>query len=355
MAVNLRKKYYGKKEVSKKNRPYKYQLDYTHNGKRIRETIKNVEFLPIDTKEQRKEKERVINKIKNDLEIDLANQSTGLISRQLKKASFILYFQKLTETKSPNTKIAWENTLIHILKFHGRKLKFEDITENWIESFSKYLLKNLSQNSARVYLQKINTALNMAVKQKIILENPYRFLNKPKKEEIEMVYLVKDEIQEIINTDFFDDEVKNAFLFGCYTGLRFSDIGQLKWNNIKNNQIQLTQTKTKGSVYIPLNKNAENILDKQRDNKEYIFKLSSHNSSVNRTLKKLIKRTTIDKDVSFHSSRHTFATLLISSGVNVYTVSKLMGHSDIKSTLVYAKVINEEKERAVNSMPNFNF
>ncbi|WP_281980725.1 tyrosine-type recombinase/integrase [Tenacibaculum mesophilum] len=354
MAVNLRKKYYGKKEISKKNRPYKYQLDYIHNGKRIRETIKNVKFLPSDTREQRKEKERVINKIKNDLEIDLANQSTGLISRQLKKASFILYFQKLTDTKNPNTKTVWENTLIHILKFHGKQLKFEDITENWIESFSKYLLKNLSQNSARVYLQKINTALNMAVRQKIILENPYRFLNKPKKEEIEMVYLVREDIQEIINTDFFDNEVKNAFLFGCYTGLRFSDICRLKWSNIKNNQIQLTQTKTKGLVYIPLNMNAISILQKQKNNKDLVFKLSKHNSSVNRTLKKLIKKTSINKNVSFHSSRHTFATLLISSGVNVYTVSKLLGHKDIESTLIYAKVINEEKEKAVNSMPNFN-
>ncbi len=354
MAVNLRKKHYGKKEVSKKNKPYKYQLDYVHNGKRIRETIKSVEFLPIDTKEQRKEKERVINKIKNDLEIDLANQSTGLITRQLQKASFILYFKNLSETKSPNTKIAWDNTLLHIIKFHGKKLKFEDITENWIEKFTKYLLINLSQNSARTYLQKISAALNTAVRQKIILENPYRFLNKPKKEEIEMVYLVKEEIQEIIDTGFFDDEVKNAFLFGCYTGLRFSDISLLKWSNIKNNQIQLTQTKTKGSVYIPLSNNAENILVKQRSNKEFIFKLSSHNSSVNRTLKKLIKKTTIEKEVSFHSSRHTFATLLITSGVNVFTVSKLLGHKDIESTLVYAKVINEEKEKAVNSMPNFN-
>ena len=113
MAVNLRKKYYGKKEISKKNRTYRFQLDYYHSGKRVRETIKDVEFLPSDTKEIRKQKERIINKIKADLEIDLANQSNGLISRQLKKASFIKYFQSIADTKSPNTKVAWENTLKH--------------------------------------------------------------------------------------------------------------------------------------------------------------------------------------------------------------------------------------------------
>ena len=355
MAVNLRKKYYGKESVSKKNRPYRFQLDYSHQGKRVRETIKDVEFLPSDTKEIRKQKERIINKIKADLEIDLANQSNGLIRRQFKKASFIKYFQSIADTKNPNTKGSWDNTLKHIEEFHGTKLKFEDVNERWLERFSDYLNKKLSQNSARTYLQKVNTALKQAVKQKIIINNPYDYVSKLKKEEKEMVYLTKDEVQEIINTEFFDNEVKNAFLFGCYTGLRFSDITSLKWSNIKDNQIQLTQTKTKGAVYIPLNSNAERVLTLQSNTTTNIFKLSRHNSSVNRTLKKLIDKTSVDKDVSFHTSRHTFATLLISSGVNVFTVSKLLGHKDIESTLVYAKVISEEKEKAVKSMPNFEF
>ncbi|PVW12165.1 tyrosine-type recombinase/integrase [Marixanthomonas spongiae] len=355
MAINLRKKYYGKSEVSKKNRPYRFQLDYYYGGKRIRETIKDVEFLPSDTKDIRKQKQSIVNKIKADLEIDLANQSNGIISRKLKKASFLDYFNELAEKKNPNTKSTWNNALKHIIEFHGPKLKFEDVTERWLEKFSQYLQSNLSQNSARTYFQKVRTALNQAVKHKIILNNPTRFIDSPKKEEKEMVFLKKEEVQEIIQTDFFDNEVKNAFLFGCYTGLRFSDIKSLQWKHLKDNSIRLTQTKTKGVVYIPLNENANKILSNQDVNRDNVFELSNFNSSVNRTLRKLIKKTTINKDVSFHSSRHTFATLLISSGVNVYTVSKLLGHKDIKSTLVYAKVINEEKEKAVNSMPKFNF
>lgn len=355
MAVNLRKKYGGNKEVSNKNRPYRYQLDYYHNGKRIRETISKIEFLPTDTKEQRQQKTRIIDDTKAKLEIELANQSSGLVSRQLKKASFIEYFESLTKKKSPNTQGVWETTLKHIIDFHGKKLKFEDITERWLEKFSNNLLAKVSQNSAITYLQKINAALNQAVKQKIIVENPFRFVSKPKKVEKEMVYLTKNEVQEIIGTDFFDNDIKRAFLFGCYTGLRFSDISALKWSNIKEGSIQLTQTKTKGAVYIPIGTNAEHILNLQRNNTETVFKLSAHNNSANRTLRKLISRTTIEKNISFHSSRHTFATLLITSGVNIYTVSKLLGHKDIESTLVYAKVINEEKEKAINSLPKFEF
>src|SRR5699024_10571929 len=177
-------------------------------------------------------------------------------------------------------------------------------------------------NSVRTYMQKISTALNQAVKLKIITGNPCKFVEMPKKEENEMIFLTQKEIEEIIDTDFFSREVKNAFLFGCYTGLRFSDIANLKWSKIKDGQVHLTQTKTKRVVYIPLNENAKHILDLQKNEVDFVFKLSTSNSSVNRTLRKLIKKTSIDKDVSFHSSRHTFATLLITAGVNIYTVSK---------------------------------
>src|SRR5690606_6402822 len=129
------------------------------------------------------------------------------------------------------------------------------------------------------------------------------YLDKPKKEDTEMVYLVEKEIQEIIQTDFFDLEMKNAFLFGCYTGLRFSDIRALKWENIKDDVIQITQTKTKANVYIPLNFNALKILSKQNKDRENIFILSNHNGSANRTLRKMIAKTSITKHVSFHSSR----------------------------------------------------
>lgn len=97
MAVNLRKKYIGNKEVSKKNKAYRYQLDFYHGGKRIRETIKDVEFLPTDSKEQRTQNRKIVNKIKADLEIEPGNHSVGLISRQLKKASFIDYFESLSK------------------------------------------------------------------------------------------------------------------------------------------------------------------------------------------------------------------------------------------------------------------
>lgn len=306
-------------------------------------------------KDVKKQKDRIIENIRAKLEVELGNYNNGLISRQLQRGNFITYFEHLSSKKQPNTKATWDNTLKHIIEFQGKNLTFEEVTIVWVENFIEYLRTKLSNNSILTYINKINATLNQAIKEKIIIENPIKNILKPRKEETEIVYLNKDEIQEIINLEFWDNDSKNAFLFGCYTGLRVSDIQNLKWKHIKENKIQLVQTKTKNTVYIPLNPNAKIILEKQKHNIEFVFNVSEHISSINRTIKKMIKQTNINKHVHFHCSRHTFATLLVSEGVDIFTISKLMGHSDIKSTMVYAKVMDEKKEKAVNSMFNFEF
>ena len=104
MSVNTRIKYLGDSTLTNRNRPYRVQLDFLLNGKRIRETIKDTTFYPNDSKEIKKEKERIIDRVKSQLEIELGNAKNGLISRQLQKANFIEYFENLGNKKDPNTK-----------------------------------------------------------------------------------------------------------------------------------------------------------------------------------------------------------------------------------------------------------
>lgn len=355
MSVNTKRKYLGDSKLPDNKRSYRIQLDYKLNGKRNRETIKEVTFYPTDRKDIKAEKNRIIDRRVAILEIELGNVKNNLPSLQLQKANFIEYFERLGNKKNENTKATWNNTLKHLIDFQGKKISFQEVTINWLEKFKDYLIndKELAMNSVNTYFNKINAALNQAVKENIISENIIRFIDRPKKEETEIVFLSEDEVQTLIDTDFWDNEAKNAFLFSCYTGLRISDIKSLEWNHIKDNRIQLRQTKTKNTVYIPLNENAINILNNQKHNENSVFKLSKHTCSINRTFKKLIKITNINKKVHLHCGRHTFATLLVSKGTDIFTISKLMGHSDIKSTMVYAKVIDEKKEKAVNSMTTF--
>tara|TARA_R110001592_G_scaffold121046_2_gene326058 strand:+ start:87 stop:1148 length:1062 start_codon:yes stop_codon:yes gene_type:complete len=351
--VRLRKKYYGNENLKKNNRPYKYQLDYVQNGKRIREVIKDILVHPTDEREIRKDKEKIAQTHRSKLEIELATRKSGMISRQLNNTNFVEFFEVQLERKNDSTKVVWENTLNHIKGYHGNRLKFEDLTSNWIEGFQSYLLERVSNNSALTYISKVNATLNVAVKQKIIFENPYKFITTLKNQEKEKVFLVKEEIQKIIDTEFYNEDVKNAFLFSCYTGLRISDIVRLTWDNINGSKIHITQKKTKELVYLPLNENALDILTKQDRSKEKVFNIGVRPKHINRMLRRLKRESSITKDFTFHSARHTFATILITSGVNIFTVSKLLGHKDIESTLVYAKVIDEEKELAVSRMPKF--
>lgn len=152
--------------------------------------------------------------------------------------------------------------------------------------------------------------------------------------------------------------MKYAFLFCCFTGLRYIDVSRLKWKHITEigngeYQIEVVQQKTKEPVYIPLSANAMKWLpDKGYDGREnYIFKFRDR-SIIYDYLKKWAKAAGIEKNITFHMSRHTCATLLIFYGADLYTVSKILGHTSIKTTQVYAKVADEMKRKAVGNIPD---
>lgn len=168
------------------------------------------------------------------------------------------------------------------------------------------------------------------------------------------MFLVEEEIKILAQTECpLKDHVKKAFLFSCNTGLRYSDIESLKWENIKNNTVQINQKKTKGLLYIPMNNNAKKIIESIRaeeNESEYIFKMYTTLTHNNYILKEWSKKANINKHVTFHTSRHTYATWMLTKGTDIYTVSKLLGHKDLKTTEIYAKIIDETKVNAVNKL-----
>jgi len=146
--------------------------------------------------------------------------------------------------------------------------------------------------------------------------------------------------------------LKNGFLFGCWTGLRLSDIEKLKWSEIQDNYLVFRQKKTKGVERMKLHKNALNILENQKliSDQSNVFQMPQR-ATGQRILRDWIRSSGIKKNVTFHSARHTYATLLLTFGVDIYTVSKLLGHKDIKTTQVYAKLIDLKKDEAVDRLP----
>ncbi len=206
------------------------------------------------------------------------------------------------------------------------------------------------------YLDYIKAILHQAVRERIIGTNPFvYFKNKVRLTEVKIEYLEINEIQTLFNTKCNQKNIKDAFLFSCFTGLRLSDTRNLTWGNIEAEQIKFTQKKTKSQEYLPLSPTVVKILKnykpKDKNNSSSpIFNLPSQ-QVVSVNLKKWGKDAGIKKTITFHIARHTFATMSLTTGTEVYTVSKLMGHRDLRQTQRYAKVIDATKVKAVNNLP----
>ena len=155
----------------------------------------------------------------------------------------------------------------------------------------------------------------------------------------------------LIDTPCASEDVKKAFLFSCFCGLRISDVRALLWKDViyENDKIhlELRQKKTEALLYLPLNKQAQCYLPANRGNvEECVFSLPSQ-STISKILDRWAKDAGISKKVCYHMSRHTFATMELTMGADLYTTSLLMGHSNVQITQIYAKIIDVKKEQAV--------
>lgn len=215
----------------------------------------------------------------------------------------------------------------------------------------------ISQNTANRYLGMFSTTLNNAVRQGIIKNNPMNELDA--KERIQpkdgtKEYLTIEELKALMTTDSYRPEVKQAFIFACFTGLRLSDIYRLAPMHIfkspdgKSEYIDMEMQKTEKPVIIPLSEEAKRWLPQPKGKEIPFFDIPTTQTVIGRALRKWAEAAGIDKHISFHCSRHTFGTLMLTLGADLFTTSKLMGHTSIKTTEIYAKIVDKKKEAAIN-------
>jgi len=189
-----------------------------------------------------------------------------------------------------------------------------------------------------------------------MLTNPAQEISISSKGGIKKQILTPDEIQLLVKTPITNEQVKKAFIFSLFTGLRFSDIINLKWFNIdfNNNILNFTQEKTQEQVNLKLHTSALKVLGKPRKPKDFVFNLPSH-TACNKGLKHWVKKAGINKTITWHCARHSFATNIIFFGADVNTASKLLGHTSLRFTERYTHVVNSLKEKAISNLPEANF
>lgn len=348
MKVSLRKK-----KLSNGN--FSLYLDFYFRGERKYEFL---ELRLINDKETDKETWMMAQAIQANRLLELQRKQHNFKPPEKQGANFIEFFKKLKEER-PNDRSTWYCTLRKLEQFSNEHLLFFDIDEEWLKRFQQYLLSEVAGITAFHYYANVRQALRKAVKDKIISESPAENIPGLKKPETKREYLTLSEIKKLIRTKCNNSEVKDAFLFSCFTGLRYSDVKNLKWSNIRENKIEFRQQKTGSLEYLPLAESAKNLLNKKgfkakKNSDDCIFNMPSK-AQIHHHIKKWVTTAKINKKISYHNSRHSFGTLALTSGIDIYTVSKLMTHKDLTTTQAYAKIIDQKKRTEINKLPAIKF
>lgn len=285
----------------------------------------------------------------------LINENFGFLDKHKLKADFLSYFYDITLKKDQK----WTRVYSHFERFVNGQCTFEDVTIDLCRRFRLYLLntkqlKNdklyISQNSASGYFSTFRALLKIAYRDKLIHENINDFLESIETIDTKIEYLTLDELRLLANTPCSIPVLKSASLFSCLTGLRISDILKLDWSEIVMASdggycMRLRTEKTETETTLPLSKEAIELLGDRGIGK--VFN-GLERSMTSQPLKKWIAQAEIQKKITFHCFRHTFATLQIALGTDIYTVSKMLTHKNVSTTQIYADLVNAKKRESAN-------
>lgn len=286
-----------------------------------------------------------------------------LITKKKAETDFVQYFKQIVETKTGSNKYVWQAAFYFLEMFTGGKLSLSKLNENFCNKFKEYLLtakrkkgiriEQITQSSARSYYSKFKAALKQAYKKGLIEIDLSTRIDGISEPEVQREYLTLEQLQALVNTPCSVPLLKSAAIFSALTGLRFSDISKLVWSEVQYSELegyflQFRQKKTKGVEVLPISEQAFKQLGERKEPTTKVFEGLNYSSYLNVRLKQWILRAGITKDMSFHCFRHTFATLQLSHGTDIYTVSKMLGHRELKTTQIYAKIIDKSKREAAN-------
>tara|TARA_R110001632_G_C11317062_1_gene415229 strand:+ start:435 stop:1619 length:1185 start_codon:yes stop_codon:yes gene_type:complete len=324
----------------------------------------NTEILKIG-ESIRQKRENFLNKP----EIYSQFEKEQLRLKELSEQCFIEYFTKLANKRKDSNRLSWFSALKYLDNFTNGSLKFADLNQKFLEDFKEYLLTTksnksnkttLSQNSTVSYFNKVKAALKQANIDGILQYDLNAKVKPIKAVETRREHLTLDELNKLVKTPCNYVLLKRAALFSALTGLRFSDIKKMTWGELEyiNGQgyfLNFNQKKTKGVEVLPISEQAygftegaENPKDMPQD--KHVLEGLKYSAYNNKHLFQWIGAAGITKDITFHCFRHTFATLQLYNGTDIYTVSKMLGHKDLKTTQVYAKIVDDAKRTAANKI-----
>lgn len=341
-------------------------LDIYYERKRRYEFLK-LYLIPETSAEARAQNEHTLkaaNAIKSQRIIDITNKKQPHVLSEKGKMRLIDWMDIYMEQRKQNGKRGLESsvhsTVVQLQKYDP-KARLCDVDKEFLDGFVEYMTKvakakrtkkPFAKKTISNYVGYIISALNLAVDEGILSVNPGLAIdrNAIQGEQKKREYLTIDEVRLLIATPCRED-VKVPFLFSCFCGLRLGDMRSLLWKNVVEEagkvHLEVCQRKTGNMLYLPLSTQAQGYLPEQRGNsEEHVFSIP-FTTTLDVVLKRWAKAAGIKKNLCYHMSRHTFATMELTLGADLYTTSQLLGHRDVETTQVYAKIVDAKKEAAV--------
>ncbi len=344
-------------------------LDIYYKGKRKYEFLK-LYIVPGNSqlvKAQNEASMKAANAIKSKRIIELTNDAAGLKNTSA-RSKMLLSDWMQTYYDDHVKKGSKDNHGIRdaqrILNAYSPGVAIGEVDKKFCLGFLDYLRndyvsfygRKLAPFSIISIFSVFRGAMNAAVRADIIPDNPVNQLSQQEKvkwPESKREYLTIDEVKKLIGTPCKRENIKAAFLFACYCGLRISDVQSLCWKDIVQDGEQwranIVMQKTKAPLYLPLSKQARKWMPERGDaqDEDTVFHGLPKEGGTSKCLQEWVESAGINKKVTFHVSRHTFATMMLTLGADLYTVSKLLGHTSVKTTQIYAKIINKKRDDAI--------
>ena len=279
------------------------------------------------------------------------------------RCNFIEYFAHVADSRHANSSdsiiVNWKR-VGELLKIFakGDTILFADIDLKLVESFRRFLMTapqggnksgTISQNTASTYFAIFKAGLKQAFIDGYLTIDISAKVKGIQEQESRREYLTVEELNRLAQTPC-DPLLKRAALFSALTGIRHCDIQKLKWSEVEmfngNYRLNFTQQKTKGVEYMPISEQAFQLCGERQDGDLLVFAGLPAPSWINRPIKRWVEAAGIKKHISFHCFRHSYATLQLAGGTDIYTVSKMLGHTNVRTTQIYAKVVDAKKESA---------
>ena len=367
-----------------------YYFGYTKveskkTGKQVAKKDRKREFMKLylwqaprtpQERQQNKETLELAKKIRFERGQELLESVEGYRLKKKRDINFLDYFQayidKYTKKDIRMVEIAFKRFIDFLndtpeYNKYAKSIRPEQITKDMVEAFTEYLQSRSKGEGAKSIYARFKKVIKYAVEHDAMLKNPCTGITiKVDDQQLRKEVLSPEEIQQLIATHYERENpnIRRAFIFCLYCGLRYCDVKDLTFANVdfSNKLLKFEQNKTKGhsdssGVVIPLNDGLLKLIGRpsspdKRD--ELIFPLPSYEMCL-KTLKRWVKRAEINKHISWHCARHSFAVNILNNGANIKTVASLLGHSGLVHTEKYTRAIDSLKQDAINSLPELKF